>query len=79
MKIETKFDVGDEVWFDFFGSARKAVIGGIEIEYFSVLRVDYIFLATKTFKGAGGGFSYRKYEVHEEQVFATKQELLNSL
>lgn len=64
MTIETKYNIGDEVWFSFIGKPIKSkvyeIIGGEEKLY----RCGF-YLQSATFS--------------EDELFPTKEELLNSL
>lgn len=64
MKIETKYNIGDEVWVKFIGRPLKSkvyeIIGGKEKLY----RCAF-YLTTATFR--------------EDELFPTKEELLKSL
>ena len=69
MKIETKFNIGDEVWtLDFFEQPCKG----------EILSISTFNLYTK-------GHDYVSYYIHnlgkrkEQEIFSTKEELLKSL
>lgn len=73
MKIETKYDIGQEVWTEWHNSLPvKAIIKSIKIaayideEYISYI-VDY---------NPEGGL---EEELNEEELYSTKEELLKSL
>lgn len=69
MTIETKYNIGDEVWFQDHEQPLRREIVGIEIEiYAKKTFVKYVFCED--------GFAY---EMHEQDLFPTKEELLKSL
>jgi hypothetical protein len=70
MTIETKYNIGDEVWFQTLGINYKALITHVHIDVFTdgdhiihydLLREDY------------------PYERNEDELFPTKEELLKNL
>jgi hypothetical protein len=69
MTIETKYNIGDEVWFIEEGQPKKDEIISIEIYvYKDNLFVEYLF----------ANDSY-PYGLNESYLFPTKEELLKSL
>lgn len=64
MTIETKYNIGDEVWFHFCGQIESGIIACIEIyshsEIFYRMKVNCVAFA-------------------ESDLFPTKEELLKSL
>ena len=70
MTIETKYNIGDEVWFRTLGINYKAKINCIIIDVFpNGNRIIHYNLHSN-------GHSYERYE---EELFPTKEELLKSL
>ena len=73
MTIETKFNIGDEVWFRYHKTSRHCVKGVIRwvnaTAYTEGLRIKYCI---------SDGVAPYPY-IGEEYVFRTKQELLDSL
>ena len=67
MIIETKYNIGDEVWIIFQGEIRNLTIRKIVVDAFidNEITIDY--------KLSNGRYCY------EHQLFPTKEELLNSL
>ena len=70
MTIGTKYDIGQEVWFQTLGVNYKAEFAhihidvfpdGIHIIHYDLRREDYL------------------YERHEDELFPTKEELLKNL
>lgn len=69
MKIETKFDVGDEVWFMYQNKCYGNVIAAIRIYIGSDgYTIEYLFNTTN-------GDVWKD----EISLFSTKEELINSL
>ena len=72
MTIETKYNIGDEVWFDCMGNHIKAEINEINIivEFDNSVVVQYLICIDN-----------EKYywERNEDDVYPTKEELLKSL
>jgi len=68
MKIETKFNIGDKVWFKCDGEIINELVDLIEIHIYACS--DGVAQAI-SYQGKSGRWSY--------SAFATKQELLNSL
>ena len=66
MKIETKYNIGDEVWFMFGGKPHKSKVLGIK-----VWSQDWYIYCVQQFQSSG--------DVLEELLFSTKEELLKSL
>ena len=71
MKIETRYNIGDEVWIISKGKAVKDVIDMIHIHIGRDENISYSFRS----KRALGLFE----TVEESSIFSTKEELLNSL
>lgn len=70
MTIETKYNIGDKVWFQTLGINYKAEIIRISID---------VFLDKKTaihYNLHRKGYSYER---NEDELFPTKEELLKSL
>lgn len=70
MTIETKYNIGDEVWFMGLGNPKKGVIKTITIGVLGDGDVQLKYALEKS------GFWYHRYE---NQLFSTKEELLKSL
>lgn len=70
MKIETKFDIGQKVWFQTLGINYKAEI--MEINVHCLLCGDVLI----HYKLARSGYYYER---DEDELFPTKEELLKSL
>jgi hypothetical protein len=68
MKIETKYDIGQEVWVMSDGKPTKAKIKWIDISVFSALPLSI-------------KYQVLSYEAprYENQVFESEEELLKSL
>lgn len=67
MKIETKFNIGDEVWFMYENRPTSMRIGHIEL-HISCDKVKRQYID-----------KYGRFRVSEHKLFRTKQELLESL
>lgn len=66
MTIETKYNIGDEVWFEAAGDAKCEEIFGIEVNvYKDKLFIEYLF----------ANDSY-PFGLNEFDLFPTKEELL---
>lgn len=74
MTIQTKYDIGDEVWF---------ASGGKEIEgYIEYLRINYEcgrWEEGKVESYTVRGYNDILYVIEAEKLFPTKEELLKSL
>lgn len=70
MTIETKYNIGDEVWLMALGKPKKGKIGTISIGVLGDGDVKLKYSVEKI------GFWYHRYE---NQLFPTKEELLKSL
>lgn len=69
MTIETKYNIGDEVWFQDHGQPLSREIVGIETDIYAKQSfIRYIF--------SEDGFAY---EISEQDLSPTKEELLKSL
>ena len=66
MTIETKYNIGDEVWFNFKGKAKKMKVTDVFINLSSNIEIELT---------AKGIIIY----THPSCVFSTKEELLKSL
>lgn len=66
MKIETKYNIGQEVWFNFKGKAKKMKVTDVFINLSSNIEIELT---------AKGIIIY----THPSCVFPTKEELLKSL
>ena len=68
MKIETKYDIGQEVWVNDNGTPRKC-----RVKYIEVLALELMGTTIK--------YKVLSYEppIRESLVFPTKEELLKSL
>ena len=69
MKIETKYDIGQEVWFEYRQPTRGEIIAIIVHKESFVYHVYSIDLGNNNFMTA----------ITENRIFRTKEELLNSL
>lgn len=69
MKIETKYNVGDEVWATNFGHQLRGLVSEINI-YVSSDGVMLLYMVC---------FGGRLIAVTESSLFPTKEELLKSL
>ena len=74
MTIETKYNIGDEVWLMHENMAITAEILEIDI---SVLNTKYRGLCTDVFFKVKAPYFTR--EIYESHLFPTKEELLKSL
>ena len=70
MTIETKYNIGDEVWFMPFGNPKKGVIKTITIGVLGDGDVKLKYFVEKS------GLGYHRFE---SDLFPTKEELLKSL
>ena len=70
MTIETKYNIGDEVWLMVLGRPKKGQIGAMTIWVLGDGDVELKYSVEKS------GFWYQRYE---SQLFPTKEELLKSL
>lgn len=68
MKIETLYDIGQEVWATNFGKQLRGFVSGINI---LVSRNDVMFIYMVCFGGS-------PIAVTESSLFPTKEELLKS-
>lgn len=66
MKIETKYNIGNEVWFNFKGKPKKMKVTDVFINLSSNIEIELT---------AKGIIIY----IHPSCVFLTKEELLKSL
>lgn len=72
MTIETKYNIGDEVWVMYQNHPFKSTIKGVYVEYANDSQSDYLYK------------SYNIAEIYgmiyfEENIFPTKEELIKSL
>lgn len=70
MKIETKYNIGDEVWFDSLGRITKATICTVRIFLFK----DGCIIVRYTLCDG-----CRTLDRNEHEIFFTKEDLLKSL
>lgn len=70
MKIDTKYNIGDEVWFKTLGINYKANVTKIVIHVF----IDGNVIINYDIARSG-----YEYERNEDELFLTKEELLKSL
>lgn len=70
MKIETKYNIGDEVWFRSFGFIKSSIIYCISISIFNDGDIH------RTYHLSSEGCFFDKIE---SELFKTKQELLDRL
>ena len=69
MTIETKYNIGEEVWFQTLGINYKAKITNIHIDiFFDKKHIVHYNLQRN-------GYAYER---HEDELFPTKEELLKS-
>jgi hypothetical protein len=68
MKIETKYDIGQEVWFLYYGKVFKDIITHRMIIAIGNQRDDVAIYRTRNFNNLA-----------EYELFLTKEELLKSL
>ena len=69
MKIETKYDIGQEVWFKYLQPTRGEIIAIIVHKEYFVYHVHSIDLGKNNFMTT----------ITENRIFRTKEELLKSL
>ena len=70
MTIETKYNIGQEVWFQTLGINYKATVIKIVVHAF----IDGNVIINYDIARSG-----YEYERHEDELFRTKEELLKSL
>lgn len=70
MTIETKYNIGDEVWFILGGKARQGIILGIMFNKVGHSLISYHY-------NVQIGISHGSF--NEQDLFPTKEELLKSL
>ena len=70
MTIETKYNIGDEVWFLSYNSPRKARICGMSIYVQNSGEIVLIYSLTE---------KNLYWHKNEQDLFPTKEELLKSL
>ena len=70
MTIETKYNIGDKVWFQTLGINYKATVMEVRIRIFA----DGDIIINYTLERSG-----YYYERNEEELFPTNKELLKSL
>lgn len=75
MIIETKFNIGDNVWFAVKSWNMTLHINGIieDVHVDKSRKNTFISYSAKAINGIG------IYSAYEENIFPTKEELLNSL
>ena len=76
MKIETKYDIGQEVWFCHNGKPYKGIVENISISAMSWEDGISVNLNYLVFQKVNSPFS--KY-IDERSLFPTKEELLKCL
>lgn len=72
MKIETKYDIGQEVWTMLYGEPVFCTIEGISITHTKLRRLERYYVVPND------GSVYGFHAMYDE-VFPTKEELLKSL
>lgn len=70
MKIETKYDIGQDVWYILGGEARQGIILGITFNKVGHTLIGYYY-------NVQVGVSHGSF--NEPDLFPTKEELLKSL
>lgn len=73
MIIETKYNIGDEVWFMHDNSAKSAIVTKIDIVIEKGMNSTDVYKST-----AYSLFNYCRYYT-KDKLFPTKEELLKSL
>ena len=68
MTIETKYNIGDEVWFMYENRAHKSKINAIYVSFYEDMQ---------TVKYSFGNYIYEFKQ--NEELYLTKEELLKSL
>lgn len=76
MTIETKFNIGDEVWFKSEGELHCGIISSTQISVMTIHNRIDIEVLYRLRMCIGYPFTTMKCE---NEVFSTNQELLNSL
>lgn len=69
MTIETKFNIGQEVWFAEENEPKSDIILGIEVNIYKGTRTTEYLFANDSYP----------YGLNESELFHTKEELLKSL
>ena len=72
MTIETKYNIGDEVWVEWFLRPTKMVVESIEFRKDEYNECIFYFVANPNDR-------QESYDANECELFPTKEELLNSL
>lgn len=70
MKIETKYNVGDEVWFDSLCSSKSATISEIKIYVMIDGDIRFEYYLEKN------GYCWQR---DEDEIFHTEEELLKNI
>lgn len=70
MTIETKYNIGDEVWFNSLGHHIKGKVDEINISVLIDGSVHILYSIEKS------GYCFER---HNDDLFSTKEELLKSL
>lgn len=72
MIIETKYDIGDEVWVEFFMKPTRMVVESIEFKKDEYTECIWNFVVNPNDR-------QECYDANECELFPTKEELLKSL
>ena len=73
MTIETKFNIGDEVWFMNRNKCESSIVEGIKVSFIDGYYLGYI-------KHTSIDYSLGDFGIYSEySIFRTKQELLDRL
>lgn len=72
MKIETKYNIGDEVWVEWFTRPTKMVVESIEFKKDEYTECIFYLVANPNDR-------QEFYDAKECELFHTKEELLKSL
>ena len=72
MTIETKYNIGDEVWVEFFMRPTRMVVESIEFRKDENTESIWYFVVNITDRR-------ECYDANESELFPTKEELLKSL
>lgn len=76
MKIETKFNIGDEVWIERYNQPLMVRIIGIKV---NVIKGCFAGIDERTCIEYDCNGSFHSFVELERNVFSTKEELLKSL
>ena len=72
MQIETKYNIGDEVWVEWFTRPTKMVVDSIEFKKDEYTECIWYFVVNPNDR-------QECYDANECELFPTKEELLKSL